>query len=480
MLTLSAFHTTMPLRPSAFPSEPDGAEALQRRGRAARGGRARLGAVHDHGAPVHPPQVDVRRRDEDAPEVSVVGVARRVRLVVGLVVVARSHQDPVAGPGRVDGRLDGAVRPGVPVEGADQQHTARGRARGPAPVAVVVAELAFGPVLHAAKVVASSPIPTSETQSRRRHQDRLHHVPHLRRCRPAGLIPPEPRRGRRCELTNRASVVTGRSGDWRGTPRRRSLGRFGQVRDRHGETHAMDAAPLRGAKIVVTGVTGQVAEPLACALARDNEVYGAARFNDAEARRRLEAAGVRCVVVDLLAGEPSALPADADYVLNFAVSQDQRLGRRPPGQQRRPGVVDGAPSRRPRLPALLDDGGLQAHGPPRVRRDRPAGRQPRGVAVSADLQHLQDRGRGDGPVGGAALRAPDDDHAAVGSLRRPRGLAGRAPPHDDQRIGDPGPHRRPERLPPARTSTTSPACCRPSSRLRRCRPRWSTGVGARR
>ena len=44
----------------------------------------------------------------------------------------------------------------------------------------------------------------------------------------------------------------------------------------------MDAAPLRGTKIVVTGVTGQVAEPLACALARDNEVYGAARFNDAD------------------------------------------------------------------------------------------------------------------------------------------------------------------------------------------------------
>jgi UDP-glucuronate 4-epimerase len=83
----------------------------------------------------------------------------------------------------------------------------------------------------------------------------------------------------------------------------------------------MGAGPLRGAKIVVTGVTGQVAEPLACALAHDNEVYGAARFNDSEARRRLEAAGVRCVVVDLLAGEPSELPADADYVLNFAVAK---------------------------------------------------------------------------------------------------------------------------------------------------------------
>src|SRR5580698_6815970 len=83
----------------------------------------------------------------------------------------------------------------------------------------------------------------------------------------------------------------------------------------------MGAAPLQGAKIVVTGVTGQVAEPLACALARDNEVYGAARFNDAAARQRLEVAGVRCVVVDLQAGDPGALPADADYVLNFAVSK---------------------------------------------------------------------------------------------------------------------------------------------------------------
>ena len=83
----------------------------------------------------------------------------------------------------------------------------------------------------------------------------------------------------------------------------------------------MDTAPLHGAKIVITGVTGQVAEPLACTLARRNEVYGAARFNDPEARRRLEAAGIRCVAVDLSAGEPAELPADADYVLNFAVTK---------------------------------------------------------------------------------------------------------------------------------------------------------------
>ncbi|MCF2528026.1 NAD-dependent epimerase/dehydratase family protein [Yinghuangia soli] len=78
---------------------------------------------------------------------------------------------------------------------------------------------------------------------------------------------------------------------------------------------------LEGSKIVVTGVTGQVAEPVAKLLARDNEVYGAARFNDEESRERLEAAGVKCVKIDLAAGDVAGLPADADYVVNFAVAK---------------------------------------------------------------------------------------------------------------------------------------------------------------
>ena len=83
----------------------------------------------------------------------------------------------------------------------------------------------------------------------------------------------------------------------------------------------MGAEPLKGSKVVVTGVTGQVAEPLASALARDNDVYGAARFTNAAARDRLEAAGVRCIAVDLGSNDVTALPADADYVLNFAVTK---------------------------------------------------------------------------------------------------------------------------------------------------------------
>jgi len=83
----------------------------------------------------------------------------------------------------------------------------------------------------------------------------------------------------------------------------------------------MSDAPLQGATIVVTGVTGQVARPLATTLARTNRVIGAARFKDAAARRELEEAGIECVRVDLASGDVGGLPADADYVLNFAVAK---------------------------------------------------------------------------------------------------------------------------------------------------------------
>jgi nucleoside-diphosphate-sugar epimerase len=83
----------------------------------------------------------------------------------------------------------------------------------------------------------------------------------------------------------------------------------------------MPSEPLEGKSIVVTGVTGQVAEPVARALARANDVVGAARFKDESARMRLEGAGVRCVPIDLATGDVGGLPVDADYVINFAVSK---------------------------------------------------------------------------------------------------------------------------------------------------------------
>ena len=83
----------------------------------------------------------------------------------------------------------------------------------------------------------------------------------------------------------------------------------------------MAPVELRGKTIVVTGATGQVAEPVALALAATNDVVAGARFRDVAARRRLESAGVRCVPIDLLSGDVAGLPADADYVVNFAVAK---------------------------------------------------------------------------------------------------------------------------------------------------------------
>ena len=80
-------------------------------------------------------------------------------------------------------------------------------------------------------------------------------------------------------------------------------------------------AALHDATIVVTGVTGQVARPLATALARHNRVIGAARFSDTAARSELEAAGVECMPVDFVTGDVTVLPPDADYVLHFAVAK---------------------------------------------------------------------------------------------------------------------------------------------------------------
>ena len=91
---------------------------------------------------------------------------------------------------------------------------------------------------------------------------------------------------------------------------------------------------ISGEKILVTGVTGGVAGPLARFLATDNEVWGLARFDDeadkrrAEmlgvpapeqtARERIAADGITPVAADLGAGEFDDLPEDFTYVLHLA------------------------------------------------------------------------------------------------------------------------------------------------------------------
>jgi nucleoside-diphosphate-sugar epimerase len=83
----------------------------------------------------------------------------------------------------------------------------------------------------------------------------------------------------------------------------------------------MPAVETSGSTILVTGVTGQVARPMAIALSASADVIGAARFTDPAKRQELEAAGVRCVSIDLEAGDLTAIPDGIDYVLNFAVAK---------------------------------------------------------------------------------------------------------------------------------------------------------------
>lgn len=75
---------------------------------------------------------------------------------------------------------------------------------------------------------------------------------------------------------------------------------------------------LTGEKILVTGPAGQIACPLAEHLARDNEVWGIARYGDPATRERVDAIGVTTMVCDVGDGNFSELPDDFTYVLHLA------------------------------------------------------------------------------------------------------------------------------------------------------------------
>jgi nucleoside-diphosphate-sugar epimerase len=97
---------------------------------------------------------------------------------------------------------------------------------------------------------------------------------------------------------------------------------------------------ISGEKILITGVTGAVAAPLAERLAKDNEVWGLARFlepadpartgkeiriGSLRSRSAIEALGIRTCAADLASGDLSQAPDDFTYVLHFA------FARLPPG-----------------------------------------------------------------------------------------------------------------------------------------------------
>ncbi len=77
-------------------------------------------------------------------------------------------------------------------------------------------------------------------------------------------------------------------------------------------------ADLAGEKILVTGPAGQIAFPLAERLARDNDVWGIARFSDASSRERCEKAGITTRAVDLADPNWGGLPDDFTILLHLA------------------------------------------------------------------------------------------------------------------------------------------------------------------
>ena len=77
---------------------------------------------------------------------------------------------------------------------------------------------------------------------------------------------------------------------------------------------------LAGAKLLITGPTGQVALPVVEHSARIADVCALARFRREEQRAQVEALGATVLPADL--ADPASLevvPGDIDYVLNFAV-----------------------------------------------------------------------------------------------------------------------------------------------------------------
>jgi UDP-glucuronate 4-epimerase len=71
-------------------------------------------------------------------------------------------------------------------------------------------------------------------------------------------------------------------------------------------------------KILITGATGQVARPVAEALAKDNEVWCLGRFDDTRARQELLSHGIRTWRWDMGTEDLDGLPDDFMYIMHSA------------------------------------------------------------------------------------------------------------------------------------------------------------------
>ncbi|ONI91988.1 dehydratase [Actinosynnema sp. ALI-1.44] len=76
---------------------------------------------------------------------------------------------------------------------------------------------------------------------------------------------------------------------------------------------------LTGKKILITGATGQVARPVAAALAQDNEVWCLGRFTDPDVERQLVEGNARTWRWDMATDGLDGVPDDFTHVLHAAM-----------------------------------------------------------------------------------------------------------------------------------------------------------------
>jgi nucleoside-diphosphate-sugar epimerase len=74
---------------------------------------------------------------------------------------------------------------------------------------------------------------------------------------------------------------------------------------------------IQGKKILVTGPAGNIAYPLCRELAKDNEVWGIARFGKPGDREKVEALGVTTRAIDIGSGDFAEIPDDFTYLLHL-------------------------------------------------------------------------------------------------------------------------------------------------------------------
>src|SRR6478672_8062659 len=77
---------------------------------------------------------------------------------------------------------------------------------------------------------------------------------------------------------------------------------------------------MKNEKILITGVTGKIAFPIARALAVDNEVWGSARLSKPGDAEKLTAAGINPIRFDIESDDAATLPTDFTYVFHAGVS----------------------------------------------------------------------------------------------------------------------------------------------------------------